>query len=280
MIEKNYANNYLPVIAGFLQGKTIPVKSSLPDAHEYTADNGILLASFKNDAYHISDYGRYCSPEKAPKNSVAILSIFGAITKYDQDCGPSGMKTKSDLMMRCYDNPNIKGIVLVIDSGGGEARACNLMMETISKRNKGVSAFVEDCACSAAYGIASACDTVTLNSEVAGVGSIGTLLTIADYTRYWEQKGINLIEIYASKSKDKNGEYYEALKGNVEPLRKFCDTYNDKFIASIADFRKGKISDDQSLWSTGKVFFAPEAIRLGLADNVGSLEDVINYFNV
>jgi ClpP class serine protease len=280
MIEEGFASNYLPLIANFLQGKTAGnPKSSSDEKKEYTSDNGVLFASVKNGAYEISDYEGYRSPKDAPEDSVALISIIGSITKHDQNCGPAGMKTKSGILTQCYANPNIKGIVLIIDSGGGEGMACRLLQETISHRNKGIAAFVEDFACSAAYGIASACDTITLNSEMARVGSIGTYLTIADFTEYYKKIGINLIEIYASKSTDKNQDYYEAIKGNKKPLEAVCDKFNENFITSIANFRKGRISEEQSKWNTGKVFFAKEAINLGLADEISTLEQVINYFN-
>lgn len=280
MIEESYASNYLPIIANFLQGKQVDFKSfQNPEKEKSSSENSILTALFNNGMYQISDYGYEVAPEKAPENSVAIISISDVITKYDQNCGPSGMKTKADILTRCYNNPNIKGIVLSIDSGGGEGLACNLLQETISKRNKGVAAFVDDFACSAAYGIAAACDTVTLNSKMARVGSIGSYFTIADYSKYYENLGINLIDIYASKSTDKNRDYFEAIKGNTEPLKKVCDIYNENFIASIANYRKGRISEDQSQWNTGKIFFAEDAIKLGLADEIASLTDVVNYFN-
>jgi signal peptide peptidase SppA len=283
MIDSNFASNYLPVVGNFILGKSIEKKTESSDPTiRHSANNGILCArkiQKSGPGYFVSDYGSYSSPEDAPEDSIAIIEVNGVITKYDQDCGPSGMKTKTNLLNRCYNNPNIKGIVLSIDSGGGEGMACLMMQETIANRNKGVCAFVQDFAASAAYGIAAACDTITVNSKLAEIGSIGTYCTIIDYTKYYRKMGINLIEVYASKSKDKNSDYYEAIKGNVEPLRKRCDIFNDHFISSIAQFREGRISTDQEKWNTGKLFFAEEAIQLGLADQIGTLEDVINYFN-
>jgi protease-4 len=273
IIEGSYANNYLPVVANYLNGRRLQLSKE-------PAKPDFQLYSFHNGIHTLSGYGNDVSPESAPENSVAIIRINGAITKYDQDCGPAGMATKANLLKRCYNNPNIKGIVLSIDSGGGEGYAGLLMQEAISGRNKGVAAFVDDFACSAAYGIAAACDTITLNNALCEVGSVGTYCTVVDYAGYWEKQGIKLIEVYASKSKDKNRDYYEALKGNLEPLRKRCDTFNEEFIRSIAKFREGKIAVDESVWATGKVFYAPEALQLGLADEIGTLDDVVNYFNI
>lgn len=84
------------------------------------------------------------------------------ITKYDQDCGDSGTKTKSDLLARAYVNPNIKGVVLFQDSGGGEAYA-GLKMESAIHRikatgDKPIVAFVDNLSASASYMMGSAAD--------------------------------------------------------------------------------------------------------------------------
>ena len=280
-VENNFAMNYLPLITSYLKGEQ--VLSGRPRAatkeEEITLDNGCLFASVKNDTYQISDYGYYSSPEDAPKNSVAILSIQGAITKYDQECGPSGMLTKSNILSRCYANDNIKAVILNVDSGGGEGMGCRVLQETLNQRNKPVIAFANDFVASAAYGIAACCDKIIANSAVCRVGSIGTYMTVVDYSDRFKMQGINLIEVYATKSTDKNQDYHEALKGNDAPLKAICDKYNENFINSIAEGRKGVIDEDSGKWGTGKMFFADEAVQLGLIDEIDTLENVINYFN-
>lgn len=108
------------------------------------------------------------------------------------------------------------------------------------------------------------------------MGSIGTYLTIADYEKYYEQKGIRLVEIYASLSKDKNKDYFEALNGNLEPLRKVADKFNEMFISSIEKNRDGKLTASREVWGTGKVYFAEEALKLGLIDEINSFSNTLN----
>lgn len=273
MIEESTILNYLPLVGSWLQGKPQPNIKDNPKNPDFR------IAAFQLGKYEISEYGEEIAPEYAPENSVAIINISDTITKHDQDCGPSGMLTKGEILTRCFSNDKIKGVILNVDSGGGEGRACRLLQDVISSRNKPVVGFIDDFACSAAYGIVSACDLIVANNEVARIGSIGSYFTIADYAKYYEQLGIKLIEVYATRSKDKNQEYHQAVSGDPEPLRKICDVYNEDFISRIASFRSGKISPDQNLWATGKTFFTPEALDLGLIDRVDSLENVINYFN-
>lgn len=265
LIDPDYAANYLPLIAAYMRGE-------IPQSGNRTKER---FLSF----YHkSSDGSSYSDVSDVPSGTVGIIEISGAITKHDQECGPRGMVSKANALRELYAADNIEGVILKIESGGGEGNAMSVMLEALSERNKGVVAFVDDMACSAAYGIASGCDVIVANSEKARIGSIGTYITISDYTDYWKQQGIRMIDVYASQSKDKNSEYFQAIDGNLEPLRKIADRYNSDFIESVRQNRSDKLSDNQKLWSTGKAFFADEALKIGLIDNIDTFQNTLNYF--
>lgn len=276
MIDRDYAMNYLPLVSSYIKGE----RTSLDKKKEsiINSNTGVLFVEKQNGGYHISDSGRYASPEEAPEGSIAVITISGAITKHDQNCGPAGMATKAAILKRCYANNNIKGIIIDQDTGGGEGGAMRLFNEAVSMRNKPVIGFVNDFSCSAGMGNLSACDRIVANSSLARVGSIGTYMTIADYTEYFEKQGINLIEVYATASTDKNKEYHEAMKGNHEPLRAIADKFNESFIEMIEEQRGDVLKADRKVWGTGKVFFAEEALALGLIDEINSFDNVLKYF--
>jgi signal peptide peptidase SppA len=268
LIDPDYANNYLPLVAAYMRGE-------IPKSDNTTKER---FLSFYNKSADDSFYSDISDVSDVPSGSVGIIDISGAMTKHDQACGPRGMVSKADALRKLYAADNIEGIILKIESGGGEDSAMSVLLEALSERNKGVVAFVDDMACSAAYGIASGCDFIVANSEKARVGSIGTYITISDYTEYWKQQGIRIIDVYASLSKDKNREFHEAIEGNVEPLRKIVDRYCSDFIETVRRNRLGIISDDIKRWSTGKTFFADEALDLGLIDKIDSFQNTLNYF--
>lgn len=263
MMEQSFATNYLPYITDFLNNPAKVAQPRKPEnfLHIYNGWDSRRMIENINDA---------------PEGSIAVINISGAITKHDQECGPDGMQSKASILRACFATENIKGIIFRIDSGGGEGSAMRLMAEAISERNKPVIAFVEDFACSAAYGIASACDHIIVNSEMAEVGSIGTYLTIADYEKYYEKQGIKFTEIYATLSKDKNKDYYEALKGNLEPLRKIADKFNENFLSMIEKNREGKLASGREVWGTGRVWFAEEALEIGLIDEINTFTNALN----
>jgi len=274
-IDQMYARQYYPLIASWLKGDHM---ASGADT-DRDPERCLQIAVKEEKGYAISDRYYGLSPEDAPRDSVAIISITGAITKYNQDCGPDGMQTKASLLKRCYANENILGVILSLDTGGGEGHASRLMAEAIRQRNKPVIAFADDFCASAGMMIAAACDRVIASSEQTRMGSIGTYVTIVDDTEYWKAKGIDFKDIYADASKDKNKDYYDALKGDFSGIKKLVNRYNDHFLQSIRTDRGDLAAKNEKEWNSGKMFFAQEAISIGLADGIDTIENVVNYFN-
>lgn len=278
LMDPGYAVNYLPLISAYLKGETF-LHNRSEKSDSLDVSSGVQFATRQAGLYHISDYGGYSSPEEAPEESVAVIHINGAITKHDQYCGPAGMLTKANLLHRCDIHPNVKGIIIKQETGGGEGSAMRLFNEAVSKCIKPVLGFVDDYSCSAGMGNLAACDMIIANNKLARIGSIGTYLTIADYTEHFAMEGIKLIDVYATASKDKNSEYYEALKGNLEPLREIANVYNDAFLELIETQRGDKLKADRKEWGTGKVYFADKALDIGLIDAIDSFDNVLNYLN-
>ncbi len=269
-ITDTQAVNYIPLITSYMKGNRIDVLQERPKT--------FALASIENGAYQVQPYGRN-KPEEIPENSLAIIDIRGAITKYDQDCGPDGMLTQSNLLKRCYNADNIKAVVLRIDSGGGQAMAMRTMIDAIKLKNKPVVAFIEDCAGSAAYGIASACDYIIANQAMAQVGSIGSMGTIFDYQKALKKAGIKEITEYAPQSTNKNSWYRKAIAGDTTEMKQLLSDFAEYFIKEVEENRAGKLKSDRTEWGKGDDYYAAKALGHGLIDGIDNFENVLNYFN-
>jgi signal peptide peptidase SppA len=271
MMERSRAEAYLPVIASLFEHP-----AQVAPGEQKDKIYGRINTQFASSIYQISEYGNEASPEDAPAGSIAVISMIDAVTKYDQECGPSGVKTKINLLARADANPNIKAAILFMDGPGGEAYAAMAMNKAVKDFSKPIFVFIDDLAASAHYFIAAASDGIFANRGVAKVGSIGTYSTIADYTEFFKQKGIKLTDVYAEKSIEKNKPYKDALEGDLTAMRADVNRVNEEFIQAVKDGR-GSILSDEKEWGTGKLFFAEEAIKHGLIDGIGTFDEVLNY---
>jgi len=273
MLDKATADGLLPLITSLLKGEFDSNKIDF--SQERLKSHNLRFATFSSGIYRISDYGQIAPPEKAPENSISVINITGIITKYDQYSGPAGTETKINLLQRADANKDIVAHILLIDSPGGEGYAYMGFADAIRKINKPVIAFIDDMAASAAYGLAAAADSIYANADMAKAGSIGTYVQVIDYERFWEKEGLKIHEIYATVSKDKNRPYYEAIKGNPDMIRADVDIFNEQFLKNIENDRGNALNSKRNQWGTGKMFYAEDALKLGLIDGILSLEETI-----
>ena len=212
--------------------------------------------------------------QSIPSGSIAVIPIRSEIMKYDQQCGPRGSMSIMDEIDAVNNNPNISGILLLIDSPGGQVSATDLLAEKIKSCSKPVVAFVEGLCASAALWIAAGSDRMFASSDLDRIGSIGVMLAFADLKPYYEKLGVKFHEFTATLSTDKNKDFNDVLSGNYEGYRtEVLDKINEKFIAHIKECRPSVSQDALS----GKMFFARDAIEAGLLDEIGSFQSALAY---
>ena len=246
---------------------------------ENFSEGDSAIARERNRSYVISGAGdqkqRFgFSDTNIPEGSVAVIPIRSEILKYDQPCGPRGSQSILTDVKSADQNPNIKSILLVVDSPGGQVTGTDLLADAISNSTTPVVAYIEGMAASAAYWIISGASKIIASSDLDRIGSIGTMLMVEDLKPALEAQGVKFHEVYASLSVDKNKDFNQVLDGNYEAYQKnVLDVINSKFLSSVKLNRPGL--EDSTL--TGKIYFAPEAIALGLIDEIGSLDHAISF---
>jgi signal peptide peptidase SppA len=273
-MQPDVARQYYPLVLGLLTGKLLMGDDHLADDSRSQQCQIIT----KGNASLETQSGSMLTdnPDSIKENSIFSLSLVGPITKYDQWCGPSGTRSMAAVLKMADQNPGIVAHILRIDSGGGEGYAAQELALFLKTLEKPVFAFVEGMAASAAYLIASACSMVAASSPMDRVGSIGTYVTLADYSRWYDMQGVRLVDVYARGSKDKNRDYLEAIAGNTQKVQQVVDTFNDFFLQAVRENRSESLDITRDDWSTGKMFFAREALATGLIDIVAGFDDFLN----
>lgn len=216
--------------------------------------------------------------EDTEKDVVCIIPIRGTMLKYGTLCSYGADEYAA--MMDCARlHPKVRGVVLDIDSGGGEAAAVPVLIQAVRRLQqdgKPVVASVDFCG-SAAYWLASTCDRVYANNaEVAQIGSIGAMAVLIDDRKASEEAGYKRIYIFAPQSSDKNRAYIEALDGNPTSLQEASlRPLAQAFIDAVKVNRSGKLKEDTPGLLSGAVFFAEVAEAAGLIDGVRTLEQAV-----
>lgn len=210
----------------------------------------------------------------APAGSIAVIPVTGTMTKNDTLC-EYGVQRSADLIRQAADSNNIDGIVLQIDSPGGAVDAVAPLAQAIQycqAKKKCVVASCDLCA-SAAYYVATYCDAIMADNTISAMfGSIGVMMSFKDFTAAEESEGIKTHTIYSNLSTFKNKPYLEALEGKYELVRsELLDPMAEKFRAQVTSARSNIDKKCEGILE-GRMFYAEDALRIGLIDGIGDLD--------
>jgi protease-4 len=157
LIDPAYAKAQMPLILQMLQkGSVMDASAGYKDRAEYKPKIGLPekrnFAAVATDVYGVTPY---TSMDRLPFNSIAMVDIIGPILKYGDYC-TYGSVEYNDLLVRLANNNRVTGIILNVDSPGGQADGTAMVSETIrqiGKESKPIVSLIQDgIAASAAYG--------------------------------------------------------------------------------------------------------------------------------
>lgn len=209
---------------------------------------------------------------------ISVIHLDGPITK-NGGMSSYGTREMSREMDRMTNDDRVKGHILVTDSGGGASNATIFLTDSIKKSQqagKPVVQFVEKGGlnASAAYHIGSHSDYIISENEENLVGSIGTMIEFAGYPKQHTRNsdGAVFVRAYATASINKNIEFEEAIKGNIEPVvNNILDPVNEKFLAQVKEQRPDKLTEEQL---TGVLVRSKDAVG-SLIDSIGTFNDAV-----
>jgi protease-4 len=137
---------------------------------------------------------------------------------------------------------------------------------------KKVYAVVEEVCASGAYYIAAAYDEIFVD-KASLVGSIGVLMDGFGFTGAMEKLGIERRLITAGEHKGMLDPFSPLRPEQRALAQAMIDQVHQQFIAVVREGRGERLKDDPQLFS-GLVWNGEQAVALGLADRLGSLDFV------
>lgn len=212
----------------------------------------------------------------AHEESVAIIPIEGTLTKswgLEPESGVTGYDGIEAKYVAALADPDIKGIWLQIDSGGGDVAGLFPLVDLISSTTmraggtKPVYAMCSDYAYSAAYAIASACDKVFL-PETGGAGSVGVITMHANYGPRYEQAGVDVTIIRAGEHKAKPHPLEAIDADALKRIQAEIDKIRGMFVARVAANRG--IPESRVFKTEALTYMGEDAKAIGFVDKIAN----------
>lgn len=190
--------------------------------------------------------------------------------------GMTSYEGLAEQLKRIGNDPAVRQVVLDIDSGGGMAAGLWDLMPAIDalKAKKPVHAIANPFCASAAYAIGCAADTLHV-ARGANVGSIGVVRTHTDMSAMLERWGLKTTYITAGRLKAA-GNSAEPLSPEVRAMfQSGVDKLYGEFVDHVARYRG--IDAGAVRATEARVYAADDAVDLGLADGVMSLDELVDH---
>ncbi|MAC99679.1 MAG: hypothetical protein CMK76_07345 [Pseudomonadales bacterium] len=209
------------------------------------------------------------------RDGIAVIPVTGPIMRYANlftriSGATSTQELATDLQV-ALDDPKIKGIVLNIDSPGGEASGINELADMIyaARERKPIKAYGGGYVASGAYWLASAAGELVID-DTALVGSIGVVTEVLIRDAKEGEKRYTITSQNApNKRPDLSTEEGRAV------LSKTIDSMSGVFVAKVARNLGVDVERIPEMGDHGGLRVGAEAVDAGLAHRLGSLEGLI-----
>jgi signal peptide peptidase SppA len=221
-------------------------------------------------------------PLASAPDGIAVIPIHGSLVKRSLGMeAASGLTSYGEIatmLDAALTDPQVNGILLDIDSPGGEASGSFELARRVREvaAQKPVWAVANDAAYSAAYAIAASAQRLFV-TETGGVGSIGVIALHVDQSVKDAKDGYHYTAITAGAHKNDYSPH-EPLSGAAKTeLQGEVDRLYAIFTEHVAAMR-GLDLDAVRATEAG-LFFGTNAVARGLADGVQTLDTTLSQFH-
>lgn len=193
-----------------------------------------------------------------------LVAKLGSLRPYSGMVGYDGIRQN---LVEAMNDPDVRAVWFDIDSPGGEVAGCRDLCDLIYsfRGKKPMWAILNECAFSAGYWIASACDVITV-PRTGGVGSIGVVWMHCDFSQALGAAGIKVTFVKRGSRKVDGAPEIPLSDEALARFQKEIDTVGEMFEADVA--RNRGLSAEKIRDMNAGTFLGVEGVSLGLADVV------------
>jgi len=216
------------------------------------------------------------------KGKVLVIPLRGTISDAPKRqfirTRPSMVQEIVSQLRKAEDDPEVKAVLLKIDSPGGSVIASDLIYNEIvafkqRKKAKVVVAMM-GVAASGGYYISLPADFILAHPTTV-TGSVGVLFLRPDVTGLMEKIGVDINVSKTGKNKDMGSPFRQATEEEKKITKDLIDQLAARFLDHIAEHRKLDPKKLKEI-SSARIYLAREALNLGLVDRVGYLDEAVS----
>lgn len=215
--------------------------------------------------------------EKVPsRNKIAVIYATGSIESGEGDDETIGSDRIAGAVREAREDSTVKAIVLRVNSPGGSALASDVIWREVSltKGVKPVVVSMGDVAASGGYYISCAADVIVAEPNTI-TGSIGVFGLIPEAgTLLSETIGITIDTLNTNKNAGLGSMFRPVSPLEAEVIQQGVEEVYTTFITRVAEGRHMTTAEVDSI-GQGRVWAGSDALRIGLVDTLGSLDDAI-----
>ncbi|MEY8019480.1 signal peptide peptidase SppA [Muriicola sp. SD30] len=284
--DRNLSVEDLNAIADSLGGRTpeLAKRAGLIDETLYWDQYEAKLkrALGKSDDQRInyvelSDYLKEARKKSIYKGSDRIAVIFAQGEILYGEGGPNyiGQGLINRALIRAREDDRVKAVVLRVNSPGGSALTSDLIWREVvlTKKEKPVVVSMGDVAASGGYYIAAGADKIFAESTTI-TGSIGVFGTIPNISELAGDIGINAEQVETNSNATEYSLFEPMTPEFRSVITESIEATYQTFLTRVSEGRNISMERADSL-AQGRVWSGAEALRIGLIDELGGLEDAI-----
>ena len=217
---------------------------------------------------------------RSSKPIVSVVRMEGVIASGRAGFRSSqmNMETLSDPLDRAFKVPDVKAVVLLINSPGGSPVQSSLIAKRVrtlsDEKGVPVFAFAEDVAASGGYWLACSADEIYADTSSI-IGSIGVIFTGFGFQEFIKRYGIERRVYTAGDHKGSLDPFLTENTDDIERLKKAQAGIHESFKELVRSRRFGKIDASEEKLFTGEFWTGAQALELGLIDGIGDLRSVM-----
>lgn len=217
------------------------------------------------------------------KQKILVIDVEGMIGTLGQS---NLFNREGDVLSQVYyrlerasEDKLVRGIILRLDTPGGDVTSSDILYNEILKFKKRtglpVVALMMGVAASGGYYVASACDFIVAHPSTI-TGSIGVISIFPNMGELFSKVGIKTLVIKSGELKDAGSPFRDMSQEEQKVFQGIIDELYERFLQVVYDKRKGFLSQaDLGKIADGRVYTAPQALKLNLIDEVGYFDSAL-----